>query len=215
MRCTVQPGGPLPIVCLALIGSVLFTGCPPGQTEPDRITQVAELKEQLIAKSRLVEERDRQIRNMAAQIRTLSSLPDEVRSESVPRVQRIELASMSGGYDDDHDGIDEGIVVYLRPIDQDGDTIKAAGTVQVDLLDLSNTAEVKLVGQSALGAAELRKCWYGRISPHYTIKVPWADGAARAPAEKIMARVQFTEYLFGETFDLLPSFDVSGSANGG
>ncbi len=198
---------------LALAGlPALMGGCPP-QRPPAVNTEIAELKEESAARSRQIVALESQLRTQSRQIRELMALPADQRLASIPHVVRIELAALSGGYDEQDDGIDEGIVVYLQPIDQDGDRIKAAGTATVRLVDLANPPPEQGVGTVSLGVEQLRACWYGRISSHFTIKVPWAGGAARAHHSPITAVVSFTEHLTGRTFGAQAAFEVTGNQN--
>ena len=151
--------------------------CPGSFVDTSYVTEIEQLKEKNLAQSRLVEQRDEQIRNLSEQIRRLAELPQSRRLDVLPRVQRIELASLSGGYDDNDDGIDEGVVLYLRPIDQDEDTIKAAGTLRVVLTDPTSDGDRMVVGEIDLGLEALRKTWYGRLSSHFSIRIPWSDAS--------------------------------------
>ena len=188
------------------------TACPGPVVDTGYVTEIEQLKEKNLAQSRLVQQRDEQIRNLSQQIRRLTELPQSRRLDVLPRVQRIELASLSGGYDDNDDGIDEGVVLYLRPIDQDEDTIKAAGTLRVVLTDPTSDGDRIVVGEADLGLEVLRKAWYGRLSSHFTVRIPWSGGAERPPSRTVLAHVQFSEYLTGRPFDLYETFDVSGAA---
>lgn len=198
---------------LALAGlPALMGGCPP-ERSPTVNTEIQQLKEDSAAKSRQIVALEAQLQAQSKQIRELMALPADERLASIPHIERIELAGLSGGYDEQNDGVDEGIVVYLRPIDQDGDPIKAVGTASVNLVDLANPPLEQAVGSVSLGVEELRKCWYGRVSSHFTIKVPWAEGAARARHSPVTAVVSFTEHLTGRTFGAQAAFEVSGVGN--
>ncbi len=148
----------LPTWCL-----LSSAACPGPVVDTSYVTEIEQLKEKNLAQSRLVQQRDEQIRNLSEQIRRLTELPESRRVDLLPRVQRIELASLSGGYDDNDDGIDEGVVLYLRPIDQDEDTIKAAGTLRVVLSDPSSDVVRMVVGEAELGFEVLRKTLDGRL----------------------------------------------------
>src|SRR5690606_41710476 len=54
---------------------------------------------------------------------------------------KIELERMSGGYDEDGKAGDDGIVLYIQPMDKDGSVLKVAGTIKVTLYDLQNPPE--------------------------------------------------------------------------
>ncbi|MFQ5425024.1 MAG: hypothetical protein ACE5F9_13740 [Phycisphaerae bacterium] len=195
------------------LGAAAPGGCGGPVTDPAWKTKMSQLEERLAAQSRSLEEKDEQIRLQTKRIRDLIALPEGRRLESLPQVDRIELATLSGGADEDRDGIDEKLILYLRPIDRDGDTIKAAGTVSVRLLDLHAAPDAQKVGAVELGLDELRAVWYGRLSSHYTIKVPWAGGVKRAPHKTITALVTFMDYVTGRTFTVQKAFQVRGAAS--
>jgi hypothetical protein len=194
-----------PAMLLMLIG-----GCV--DSPPGRITETQELRDKLEAQQRLVVARDEQIQQQAKIVQELQGLSGERTLDRLVHVQGIELATLSGGYDDNRDGIDEGVVAYLSLRDQEGDLIKATGSVHVRLLDLANPPEGQLIGETRLGPAELRPLWYGRgMTYHYTIKVLWLGGAGRAPHKTVTVLVSFTELLSGRTFDLQKAVEVTGA----
>jgi hypothetical protein len=88
-------------------------------------------------------------------------------------------------------------VVYLKPIDAEGDVIKATGEIEVQLWDLAGTPDELLVGQYLLDAVHARRLWYGRfLTKHYTIHCPWRDQPP--PHDEVTVRVLFTDYVSGE-----------------
>ncbi|MFH1420068.1 MAG: hypothetical protein ABII12_17475 [Planctomycetota bacterium] len=182
-----------------------------GRADP-RITQIQELQDKAAAQARRIVEKDEAILAQAARIRELQNLEGARSIENLIHVTRIELAPLSGGYDDDGDSVDEGVVAYVRLLDQDGDVIKATGGVRVRLIDLSNPEGQQLVGGLALDAAGLKPLWFGRLlTSHYTIKVPWADGAKRAEHKSITVHVTFTDLLSGEVFETQKAVEVRGA----
>lgn len=132
------------------------------------------------------------------QIEDLQALPGgKLKLETLVTTSRIELDRLTGGYDQDHDGQDDGIVVYIRPIDTDGHVIKAIGSLSIKLFDL-NGAEPKLVGQVKIPASEARKLWFGRAwTHHFTVRCPFDPDPARSP---ITVQAVFVELLTGKEF---------------
>jgi hypothetical protein len=100
-------------------------GCRPGDVRQE----TSQLEQQLLT-------RDRRIADFEQQVETLQGLgPDRVKALFV--VDRIELASLTGGADYDDIPGDDGVTVYLRPLDADGHILKAAGEIIIELLDVS------------------------------------------------------------------------------
>ncbi|MBN2563855.1 MAG: hypothetical protein JXQ75_23315 [Phycisphaerae bacterium] len=193
------------------MAAVSGSGC--GGGAPGLVTENQELRDKVEAQQRLLVARDEQIQDQARHIQELQGLTGERSLDRLVHVARIELERLTGGYDDDRDGVDDGVVAYVRLIDQDGDTIKAAGSVRVRLLDLAKPPDSQLVGDVELGPEELRPAWYGRfLTSHYTIKVPWAHGAQRAEHKSITVLVRFTDLLTGQVFEAQQAVEVSGSA---
>lgn len=174
-----------------------------GPTKGDqRITQNQELRDKVEGQARLLVEKDEQLASQAKRIQELQGLSEQRRLDALVHVDKIEIERLSGGYDDDHDGVDEGVVVYVRLLDSEGDTIKAAGGVRVRVLDLAKPEGSQLTGEAVLDAAALRPMWYGHfLTSHYTVKVPWANGAKQSEHKSLTVHVAFTDLLSGRVFE--------------
>ena len=144
-----------------------------------------------------------QVASQQQQIQTLQALGGPDRLKKLFQVQRIQLGRHSGGVDLDGIAGDDGIRVYLRPIDQAGSVIKAAGAVKVQLFDLAAEEGETLVGQRTWTVDQLASEWAGGfLSYHFSLTCPWAAAATKSlPAHKqITVRVEFIDYLTGKTF---------------
>jgi len=132
------------------------------------------------------------------QIRELSALKDKPNNPY--ELPSLRIAKISNFFDKDRDGIQETLVVYVQPIDTEGDVVKAAGTVSVQLWNLNNPNGQALLGQWKVEPAELRKLWFNSLaitSYRLTFDRPDAVGVFSEP---LTLRVTFTDYLTGETF---------------
>jgi len=189
-------------------------GCPSGGGgggTSDR-TRIQELSDQVATQSRIIEMQRQQIDELSLRLQRVQSMSPDQKLELLPHVTSVRLASLSGGFDDNHDGVDDGIVLYINPVDQEGDIIKAAASVQVRLLDLSAQGEPQQVGQVSLDANQMRPLWFGKLGAHYTVKVPWSGGRTRPPAASITAVVSFQDYLTGKVYPIQQAFKVSGAS---
>ena len=111
--------------------------------------------------------------------------------------ERLEIADLSGGYDTDGRTGDEGVVVYLRPRDADGDIVKAAGAVVIKLFDLAEPEGGRLLGSSRFSPEEIRERWHSRfLTQHFTLKCPFESLPAH---EAVTVRVEFSDLLTGKT----------------
>lgn len=120
------------------------------------------------------------------------------RLEKLYHVTTVKLGGHTGGIDQDGRPGHDAVKVFLEPMDQDGNVIKAAGEVTIQLFDLA--AKDALVAQYAFGVDEVRKHWSGGfLAYHYSFVCPWPQG--RAPQhDQITVRVVFRDYLTGKQF---------------
>ncbi|HOW18593.1 MAG TPA: hypothetical protein PLC79_06115, partial [Phycisphaerae bacterium] len=156
--------------------------------------RIVELEERLITLQK-------QIDDQKQQIITLQRIaPDRMAKLEVP--VKIELDKLSGGYEEPGRAGDAGVVAYVRPIDADGDVIKAAGSIVMDVFDLANPPERHLVAHCELDVDHTRQAWRGRLwTNHFTVKCPWPPPDRKPPEHRdLTIRVQFTDYLTGKTF---------------
>jgi outer membrane murein-binding lipoprotein Lpp len=186
---------------VALVAAVLLAGCN-GPTTAERFRQldqqVRDLNDQVDKLAKEGAAKDAMIEAQRKQITTLQHL-GEKRLDRLPHVERIELDRLTGGANYDGKPGDDGVTVYLQPIDQDGHVIKAAGEIRIQLFDLANPDGRRLIGEYRLDVDHTREAWQGRLMTyHYTVKCPWRAGP---PAhDEITVRVEFLDYLTGKTF---------------
>ncbi len=201
------------ICAIALPCMILFLGgCGSDAAMKDsaRLTKIQALEDEVAAQTRLLAQKDAQLRDQAEMIQSLQNLPGGVKLADLIHVDRIEIANLSGGYDDDGDGIDDGVRVYLQPSDQHGGALRATGKVHVRLYDLNNPPESQSVGEIKLEPQELAPLWYGRfLTSHYTLEVPWSAGAKTAPHRNITVVATFTDLLSGRSFETQTLVEVS------
>lgn len=147
--------------------------------------------------------KDAQLLRQAEEIRTLRERPTQIPLDDLIHVEKVDIDTLSGGYDDNRDGRPDGIRVYLRMYDQFKGRTRATGSIEVRLLDLSQPAERQLVGQIKLNKGQLNECWFGALfsSEHYTISVPWKDARNPPISQPITVLVSFSDLLSGSTFD--------------
>jgi hypothetical protein len=114
---------------------------------------------------------------------------------------RIEIVSRSGGKNFDDRPGDDGVVVYVRPVDQDGHAVKTPGRIDIEVLDVAEPGRPRVLGQCVYSSPkELRQMWYGRFATdHYTAHCRFSPGA-RPPIEpRVLVNVRFLDYLTGRT----------------
>jgi hypothetical protein len=146
-------------------------------------------------------------RDLAAQITNLRQAPEAPEEVLIIPV-RIALASLSGGYDDDGKPGDDGIVLYVQPIDRDQDVVKAAGSLKIKLIDPQNPAGQTEFAEYNFDLQHTRPLWYGRLmTHHFSVKCPWPAGHRPAHNE-IVAYVVFTDLLSGKALTATGTYQV-------
>ncbi len=162
--------------------------------------RIRDLEDKLSAQ----EQTNRELGRRLANLSRLQGVPDEMLI--IP--ERIVLASMSGGYDEDGKAGDDGIVVYVQPIDRDQHVVKVAGSLKVRLMDPQNPPGKTLFAEYNFDLEHTRPLWYGRLmTSHFTVKCPWPAGHLPAHDE-IVAYVTFTDLLSGKALTATGTYKV-------
>ena len=129
------------------------------------------------------------------QVEGLLALGDK-RLEKLYLVQRLRLGSGTGGADLDGKPGDEGVKVFLEPIDQHGSVLKAPGAVTIQLYDLAAAAKENLLAEYRFDLDETAGHWHsGFLAYHYRFTCRWK--AAPPKHDEVTVRVEFLDYLTG------------------
>jgi len=156
-------------------------------------TQISKLNERIAEKDQQLAGQRTTIEQLHDQLAKARGLSDED-LQKIFSPERIEIASLSGG--DDYDGKpgDDGITVYLKPLDRDGDAVKVAGDIRIELYDLANPSGQKLIGEYVVAVDQASTYWYGKFATyHYTVRCPWQQGLPKH--NEITIRATFVDYL--------------------
>jgi len=146
------------------------------------------------------------IRGLQAGATTVPSLPQDQLADLFT-VTGLQFGSLTGGYHPDPDQTaDTMLKIYVVPIDDQGDKIKAAGTFHVDLFDLALKSNNR-IGAWDFDLAKTRSSWYGRgLLYTYVLDCPWQT----APIDsKLMARISYTDGLTHRLFTVDKAVTVS------
>ena len=109
-------------------------------------------------------------------------------------VHGLKFGRLTGGADlDPSKPGDEGLKIYITPIDEAGEQLKAAGAFTVEAFDLANK-DHPLVGSWRFPLSEAAHNWYGRALLYcYVLTCPWQHGP---PAHAdLTIKVTFTDAL--------------------
>jgi hypothetical protein len=174
------------------LGLLPWAGCAPNET--------LKLQREITALKDQMQQKDNQLVTQRVTIEDLHKQLDECRGISAQDLakifypEKVVIASLSGGEDYDGRPGDDGITVYLRPVDRDGDAIKVAGHIRIELYDLANPPDENLVGAYDFPVDEVSKLWYGKFATyHYTLRCPWRRGPPKH--SEITIRAIFTDFL--------------------
>ena len=97
---------------------------------------------------------------------------------------------MTGGIDTDGFPGDDTLSLVLEPHDQQGDVLKAPGTITIELLDLSLAQVDRRIGYWTFDLETALKHWQGGLfGTGYHFKLPWQRGYPRHPNLSLHARL--------------------------
>jgi outer membrane murein-binding lipoprotein Lpp len=178
----------------------VLAGCGVGSARKHPLeARVRELEMEKAQLAGQLEQSEVQIEQLKAQIKALSALPKD-KDQNPYALSGIKITRYTGFYDKDGDGRREKLLVYIQPIDRDGNVFKAAGIVSVQLWDLSRPSGQALLGQWQIEPAELHKLWFDALmSTSYRLMFD-APASAETLAKPLTVQVTFTDYLSGQIF---------------
>jgi len=181
---------------------VLAAGCKNADTGTPGLTiQVERLSREKTRLQSQLEQSKTENERLKKQMETLAALPKDQRE--LWSIQRIEIGRLSGLHDKNKDGQKEKLVVYVQPIDEDGDTVKSPGEVQVQLWDLNKKGGQALLAEWHVGPDQLKKLWLtALLAGNYKLTFEVADKVElfKSASGGLTVKVAFTDYLTGKTF---------------
>ncbi|MGA1979005.1 MAG: hypothetical protein ABSG99_00350 [Sedimentisphaerales bacterium] len=193
----------LPSSAFCLLFSVfcLFAaGCENGGNKSTMAKEISTLKEEKAELKSQIEQSKSEAEQLKNQVQVLSNLPPEVRLEDLYDLQKIKITRYTNLYDKDKDGKKETLLVYIQPIDEQGDIIKATGAVDVELWDLNKEAGQAQLGQWHVPPAELKKLWFATLMTiNYRLTFDVADKIT-GDEKELVVKVTFTDYPSGKVF---------------
>lgn len=188
------------ILILASCILIFFVmGCQQPEERSALAVQVEELTREKAQLQEQIEQTKAANGQLKEQLESLSGLPAGVRLENMYNVDRIMLGRLSGFFDKDHDGRRETLIVYVTPIDKEGDGVKASGSMNVQLWDLNKPEDEALLGEWDIPPGELKKLWIKTIlAVNYRLTFDISEKVTNFD-EPLTAKVVFTDYMSGKT----------------
>jgi len=164
------------------------------------VEQIGNLTEQKTQLEDQLEQTRAENKQLKKQMHVLSGLPEQVKGENLYRLGKIVIGGYTGFFDKDKDGEKEKLIVYIQPIDEEGDIVKATGAVDVQLWDLNKEEGQALLGQWRVEPGELKKLWFATlININYKLTFDIAD-KVKSFDEPLTVKLTFTDYLSGKVF---------------
>lgn len=172
---------------------LLCTGCgSPSKANVELRKQVQDLQSQ-VARLRRQHEADlMETQGLRDRSGTLPTLPTE-RLARLFTTHGLEFGRLTGGADlDPKKPGDEGLAVYIVPVDQTGEKLKAAGSFNVEAFDLAEPKD-PLVGRWHFDLEQARKAWSGWLLDYsYILICPWKKTPKHAD---LTVKVRFLDEL--------------------
>ncbi|MFZ2146271.1 MAG: hypothetical protein WAV28_03540 [Sedimentisphaerales bacterium] len=165
------------------------------------VEQIESLTEQKKQLENQLEQSSSENEQLKKQMHVLSGLPEQVKGENLYRLQKIRIGKYTGFFDKDDDGTKEKLIVYIQPLDEEGDIVKATGAIDVQLWNLnSSEANKALLGQWRVEPDELKKLWFATlVTINYRLTFDIAD-KVKSFDEPLTVKITFTDYLSGKVF---------------
>ncbi len=183
-----------------LLSAILLSGCQDTRERDSLTAQVEQLTQEKTQLQRQIEQSEAQNKQLKEQVQVLAALPQEAKLENLRLLASIKIGRYSGFYDKDKDGRAEKLIIYVQPLDEEGDKIKAAGDVDVQLWDLSREARGALLGQWHVAPGELKKLWFDTlltVNYRLSFDLPASIDPVALAGDSLTVKVTFTDYLTG------------------
>ena len=172
--------------------ALLAAGCQPAP-EFELRREISQLRETVRTKDNELVAQKASIDTLNQQLNVARSISeDDIKKLFYP--ERLIIDPLSGGANYDNKPGDDGVTVYVQPVDKDGDVIKVAGDIRIQLYDLAAPPAQNLIGEYFVSVEQVGKLWNGKLfTSHFSIKCPWPSGPPKHA--EVTIRVVFVDYL--------------------
>jgi len=183
-----------------LILLLLITGCATPDEKESLVAEIEQLTQENTQLQKQIEQSDAENKQLRQQVQVLSDLPEGVKLENLNRIEKVKIGRYTGFFDKDKDGKKEKLIVYIQPVDEQGDTIKAVGIVDVQLWDLNKADSEALLDEWRVESNELKELWFATlITINYRLTFDITD-IIESLEEPLTVKVTFTDYMTGRVF---------------
>jgi len=179
----------------------LLTGCATSNDKESPAVKIERLTQENTKLQEQIEHANAENKQLKDQLQVLSGLPENVRLENLNQIEKMKIGRYTGFFDKDKDGKKEKLIVYIQPVDEQGDTIKVTGTVDVQLWDLNKTNGEAMLGEWKVEPDELKKLWFATlVTINYRLTFEVADIIENLK-EPLTVKVTYTDYMTGKVFN--------------
>jgi FtsZ-binding cell division protein ZapB len=192
----------------------LSLGCENSNKNASLADEVQKLTEENSQLQNQIAQSGNENQQLKERIQVLSGLPQGVKAENIYNLSSIKITRYTNLYDKDKDGKKETLIVYIQPIDQNGDVIKAAGDVKVQFWDLNKDAGEALLAEWDVSAEQLREMWFKTLlTLNYRLVFNVSDKLAdlKGGDGGLTVKVTFTDHLSGRVFTEQKTIKPRGS----
>jgi len=186
---------------LLIIAFLVLSGCDEAAGRISVAEQISSLRHEKAQLQQQLKQESARGNQLEKQIEILAQLQADERLENLYKVEKIKLTGFTNLYDKDKDGRYEQLIVYIQPIDEQVDVVKATGAVDVGLWDLSRDGGDALLGKWRVEPEQLKENWFTTlvtINYRLTFDVSQIIDEYEQP---LTVKVTFTDYLSGKAFD--------------
>jgi outer membrane murein-binding lipoprotein Lpp len=177
----------------------LLSGCNSENQIKQLQIQIENLTEEKAELAKQIKLKNSENEELTKRNQTLAELPDQVKGKNLYQLASVNIHRFSGFSDEDKDGEKDTLVVYIQPIDENGDKFKAPGTVEVELWNLNNSQEQALLHSWPVEFEELKEKWIALLVINYRLTFD-ITGIVENFDEPMTIKIKFTDYLSGRTF---------------
>jgi len=194
-----RPKNSSPFIALAILAGLMPAGCgsAPNKANIELRKQNQQLQAQIEDLNRRHDADQATLRGLQAGATTMPILPQD-QLDQLFTTAGLEFGILTGGYHPTPaQSGDTMLKLYVVPIDQQGDRLKAAGSFHVELFDLALKSDNRL-GTWDFDLPTAKSDWNdGGLLEEYVLDCPWQTVPLHA---KLLARVTFTDALTHRVF---------------
>jgi hypothetical protein len=178
---------------------VFLTGCDSAKKIESLNQQISQLSEEKAELAKQIDDISSENKELSKQNQRLSELPENVKGANLYQLANVKIHGFSGFSDEDEDGDKDTLLVYIQPIDENGDKFKAPGAVEVELWNLNNSEEGALLHKWSVGFEDLKKKWVALLVINYRLTFDVSEIVENFD-EPLNLKIKFTDHLSGKVF---------------